>query len=70
MSAYFALGNFGRMVLGAKKHIQNDQGRADRDGGVGDVERRVVVIPKAYFKEIGNRPVKDAIGDVPGSATQ
>src|ERR1700720_51590 len=63
-SAYFALGNFGRVVLGAEEHVQDDQRGADGDGGVGDVERRIVVVAEAHFEEVGDRAVEDAVGDV------
>src|ERR1700747_1526190 len=53
-SAYFALVNFARLMLGAEEHVKDDQGGADGDGGVSDVERWVMVVAEADFEEIGD----------------
>ena len=54
----------------AEEDVENDEGGADGDGGVGDVEGGIVVGAEPDFEEIGNGAVKDAIGDVAGGAAE
>src|ERR1700722_10713971 len=58
------------MVFGAQEDVENDEGGADGDGGVGDVEGGIVVAAEADFEEVGDGAVEDAVGDVAGRATE
>ena len=43
---------------------------ADGDGGVGDIEGRIVVGAEPDFEEVGDRAAHDAVGDVAGGAAE
>src|SRR6267378_7920093 len=64
------LGGFGCGVFGAEEDIQDDEGGADGDGGVGDVEGGIVEGAEPNFEEIGDGAVEDTIGDVAGGAAK
>src|SRR5712664_642269 len=54
------LGGFSRSVSWAEEDIEDNEGGADGDGGVGDVESGIVVGAEPDFEEIGNGAVEDA----------
>ncbi len=64
------LGGFSRSVSWAEEDIEDNEGGADGDGGVGDVESGIVVGAEPDFEEIGNGAVEDAIGDVASGAAE
>ena len=57
-------------MFGAEEDIKDDEGGPDRDGGVGDVEGRVVITAKPQFEEIGDAAVDDSIGEITASAAE
>jgi len=63
-------GYFRGVVFVEEENVDDDEGGAYGDGGVGDVEGRPVVTAEPDFEEVGDRAVDDAIGNVPGSATE
>src|SRR6267378_4786728 len=64
------LGGFSRSVSWAEEDIEDNEGGADGDGGVGDVESGIVVGAEPDFEEIRYGAVEDAIGDVAGGAAE
>ena len=61
-------GDFGGVVFVEEEDVDDDEGSADGDSGVGDVEGRPVVAAEPDFEEVGNRAVDDAISYVAGGA--
>ena len=59
-----------RALSVAEEYIDDQQGGADGDGGVGDVEGRIVKGAEPNFEEIRDGPVEDTIGDVTGGASK
>ena len=58
------------VTCGAEEDVENDEGGADGDGGVGYVEGGIVVVAEADFEEVGDGAVEDAVGDVAGGAAE
>ena len=50
--------------------IQDQEDRADGDGGVGYVEGGPAISAEPDFEEVGDGAVEDAIGDVAGGAAE
>ena len=63
------VGDFGGVMLVAE-NIEDYEGRADGDGGVGDVERGIVIAAEADFEEVGDGAVEDAVGDVASGSAE
>ena len=57
-------------MFGAQEHVEDDERRADGDGGVGHVESRPVIGAEPDFKEVGDGAVNDAVGGVCGGAAE
>jgi hypothetical protein len=57
-------------VFGSEKYIDDEQGCANGDGGIRDVEGGIVVRAEPNFKKIGDRSVEDPIGNIAGSAAE
>src|SRR5260370_5068272 len=66
----------GCFVPTAKQYVQKNQNGADSDGGIGDVEGRPRIEGLAGeettidVEEVGDRAVKNAVGDVAGGAAE
>ena len=59
-----------RMVFVEEEDVDDDEGGADGDGGVGDVESGPVVAAEPDFEEVGDRAMDDAVGYVAGGTAQ
>src|SRR5712675_2302661 len=64
------VGSFRGVVFVEEENVDDDEGGAYGDGGVGDVEGRPVVTAEPDFEKVGDRAVDDAIGNVAGGATE
>ena len=53
-----------------EEDVDDDEGGADGDGGVGDVEGGPVVVAEPNLEEVRDRAVNDAVGYVAGCAAQ
>jgi len=56
--------------MAAKEYVKQNENSPDKNGGIGYVEGRVAIGAEPYFKEIRNRAVKHAIGDVAGGPAE
>src|SRR5579863_6965106 len=65
-----SLGSFRCLALHAKECVQDDEGGADGDGRIGDVEGGVMVGAEPDFEEVGDGTVEDAIGDIAGRSAK
>ncbi len=57
-------------VFWPEEDVENDEGGADGDGGVRDVEGGPMVGAEEDFEEIGDRAVDDAVGEIAGGAAE
>jgi hypothetical protein len=55
-----------RVVFVEEEDVDDDEGGADGDGGIGDVEGRPVVAAEPNFEEVDDGAMDDAIGYVSG----
>src|SRR5712664_635617 len=62
--------DFWRVVFVEEEHVEDDQGGADCDRGIGDVEGRPVVAAEPDFEEIRDGAMDDTIGYVAGGAAE
>ena len=62
--------DFWRVVFVEEEDVDDDEGGADGDGGVGDVEGGPVVGAEPDFEEVGDGAVDDAIGYVASGAAE
>ncbi len=53
-----------------EEDVDDDEGGADGDGGVGDVEGGPVVVAEPNLEEVRDRAVNDAVGYVAGCAAE
>ena len=60
----------GCVRVAAKEYVKQDENGTDKNGRIRDIEGRVTVGAEPNFKEIRDRAVNDAIGDVTGGATE
>jgi len=58
------------MVFVKEEDVDDDEGGADGDGGIGDVESGPVVAAEPDFEEVGDSAVDDAVGYVAGGAAE
>src|SRR5216684_5912450 len=65
-----AFGDFGSVVFVEEEDVDDDEGGADGDGGVGDVEGGPVVVAEPNLEEVRDRAVNDAVGYVAGCAAE
>src|SRR6266849_5717352 len=68
--AGLAFGDFGSVVFVEEEDVDDDEGGADGDGGIGDVEGGPVVAAEPDFEEVGDRAVDDAVGYVAGGTAE
>ena len=64
------LGDFGMVMFVEEQHVNNDQSRADGDGGIGDIERGPMVVAKPNLEEVGDGTVNDAVGYITGGTAK
>jgi hypothetical protein len=58
------------VVFVEEEDVDDDEGGADGDGGVGDVEGGPVIAAEPDFEEVGDRAVDDAVGYIAGGAAE
>jgi hypothetical protein len=63
-------GDVGRVVFVEEEDVDDDEGGADSDGGIGDVEGGPVVAAEPHFEEVGDCAVDDPVGDVARGTTE
>ena len=64
------LRDFGGVMFVEEEDVDDDEGGADGDGGVGYVEGGPVVGAEPDLEEVGDRAVDDAVGYVAGGAAE
>ena len=69
-STCLAIADFGGLVFVEEEYVDDDEGGADGDGGVGDVEGRPVVAAEPDFEEVCDSAVDDAVGHVAGGTAE
>src|SRR6266436_6330918 len=70
LSGDLFFGDVVRVVFVEEEDVDDDEGGADGDGRVGDVESGPVVAAEPDFEEVDDRAVDDAIGYVAGGAAE